>query len=241
MQLTSVPDEWSSREPMLAVPDGGPLDHLKITGVRAERVAFAYDGGPQLFRDISFTVPPGSIAAIVGRSGVGKSTLLLSLAGVLRPSGQIFYGDRLLGTSSAARANVRLHDVGFIFQRGELLSDLRVIDNVALPLRLLGQSNLASRASALEWLQRMEIEELASRYPSEISGGQAQRVSVARAMAKNPSVVFGDEPTAYLDVENRELVVSALTDAAARGGCVVLATHDPALRSLASVVIELEG
>jgi putative ABC transport system ATP-binding protein len=128
---------------------------------------------------------------------------------------------------------------GFIFQRGELLPELSVVDNVALPLRLVGESRREALDSALVWLGQLGIEDCAGRAPDEVSGGQAQRASVARALIRRPRIVFADEPTASLDAASRDDVLAALRLAVAGGAAIVCATHDPALVSIADAELDL--
>ncbi|CAN5540890.1 N/A [soil metagenome] len=209
--------------------------------LEARNVGFAYPGGSDVFRDVTFEMRAGEVSAIAGPSGAGKSTLLMCLAGVFECRGQVFYGIEPLPRSRSRRAAARLAHVGFVFQRGELLPDLSVIENVALPLRLQGTEASVAVGKATEWLDRLGLSEVVDSYPGEISGGQAQRASVARALAKEPAIVLADEPTAFLDDESREPVVAALLRAAEGGACVVTASHDQRLRSTAVNVLELFG
>jgi putative ABC transport system ATP-binding protein len=177
----------------------------------------------------SFSVHPGEVVAVMGPSGSGKSTLLHCLAGIVRPdSGSVVYAGRELTTlSDAQRSALRRTDFGFVFQFGQLVPELNCVENVALPLRLSGVKRKAAEHTALEWLERLEVEDAARKRPGEISGGQGQRVAVARALAPSPKVVFADEPTGALDSFNGERVMSLLTDAARlQNTAVVLVTHE---------------
>ncbi|MGW0773233.1 ABC transporter ATP-binding protein [Streptomyces sp. NPDC002835] len=177
----------------------------------------------------SFSVHPGEVVAVMGPSGSGKSTLLHCLAGIVRPdSGSVVYAGRELTTlSDAQRSALRRTDFGFVFQFGQLVPELNCVENVALPLRLSGVKRKAAERTALEWLERLEVEDAARKRPGEISGGQGQRVAVARALAPSPKVVFADEPTGALDSFNGERVMSLLTDAARlQNTAVVLVTHE---------------
>lgn len=202
-------------------------------------LAFAYPNGHTLFDELYLSVELGSLLCITGRSGAGKSTLLYCLAGVLQPRGEVRLLGDVLPPSASARAAVRLASCGFIFQRGEMLPELSVIENVALPLRLAGSPARAARSAALDALSRLDVADCADRTPDEISGGQAQRASVARALIHRPRVVFADEPTASLDADSRDSVIAILRETVQAGAAVVCATHDPALIGAADYRFEL--
>lgn len=207
--------------------------------VSAVGLTFAYPNGSTVFEDVTLTAEPSSMTCVTGRSGVGKSTLLYCLAGVLQAEGRIELMGQLLTSSPAQRAAVRMAECGFIFQRGELLPELSVVENVALPLRLAGKGRREAFDSALVWLHQLGIDECAGRGPDEISGGQAQRASVARALIHGPRIVFADEPTASCDAVSRDDVLAALRLAAAGGAAIVCATHDPALVGIADSELDL--
>ncbi|WP_399086486.1 ABC transporter ATP-binding protein [Streptomyces sp. BBFR2] len=176
-----------------------------------------------------FSVHAGEVVAVLGSSGSGKSTLLHCLAGIVRPdAGTVHYGDReLTAMNDAERSALRRTDFGFVFQFGQLVPELTCLENVALPLRLAGMARKAAEARSREWLERLEVDPVAGRRPGEVSGGQGQRVAVARALATRPRVIFADEPTGALDSLNGERVMGLLTDAArATGAAVVLVTHE---------------
>ncbi|MZD09674.1 ATP-binding cassette domain-containing protein, partial [Streptomyces sp. SID5785] len=162
-------------------------------------------------------------------SGSGKSTLLHCLAGIVTPdSGSITYGGReLTSMSDAERSALRRGEFGFVFQFGQLVPELTCAENVALPLRLNGVRRKEAERRATGWLERLEVDDLAGKRPGEISGGQGQRVAVARSLVTSPRVLFADEPTGALDSLNGERVMELLTEAA-RGAnaAVVLVTHE---------------
>jgi ABC-type lipoprotein export system ATPase subunit len=160
--------------------------------------------------------------ALTGRSGSGKSTLLHMLAGLDRPTtGELSWPG--LGGSPAGRPGV----VGVVFQGPSLLAPLDVTENVALPLLLAGSSPAESRSMASDALRRAGIADLAGKLPEELSGGQAQRVAVARVLASAPRLILADEPTGQLDAAHRDEVVSLLIETAdALGAGLVIATHD---------------
>ncbi|WP_424212024.1 ABC transporter ATP-binding protein [Streptomyces sp. BI20] len=188
----------------------------------------SYAGTPAL-DGAAFSVHPGEIVAVMGPSGSGKSTLLHVLAGIVTPdSGSVTYAGReLSGMSDAERSALRRTDFGFVFQFGQLVPELTCLENVALPLRLAGVKRRRAEAGAREWLARLEVDDVADKRPGEVSGGQGQRVAVARALVGTPRVVFADEPTGALDSLNGELVMRLLTDAArSTNAAVVLVTHE---------------
>ncbi|MEV4613717.1 ABC transporter ATP-binding protein [Kitasatospora sp. NPDC049258] len=174
-------------------------------------------------------VMPGELVAVMGPSGSGKSTLLHCLAGIIRPdTGTVTYrGQELSDLSDRSLSALRRTDFGFLFQFGQLVPELSCLDNVALPLRLNGLRRRAAEARAREWLERLEVEDAAGQRPGEISGGQGQRVAVARALVTGPRVVFADEPTGALDSLNGERVLQLLRAAVEEtGAAVVLVTHE---------------
>ena len=177
----------------------------------------------------SFSVHPGEVVAVMGPSGSGKSTLLPCPAGIITPdSGTITYAGRELSAmSDAERSALRRSDFGFVFQFGQLVPELTCVENVALPLRLNGVKRRAAERTAREWMERLEVEDLGAKRPGEVSGGQGQRVAVARALAGSPKVIFADEPTGALDSLNGERVMELLTEAARSSNvAVVLVTHE---------------
>jgi putative ABC transport system ATP-binding protein len=177
----------------------------------------------------SFSIHPGEVVAVMGPSGSGKSTLLHCLAGIVRPdSGSIRYGGReLTEMSDAERSTLRRTEFGFVFQFGQLVPELSCTENVALPLRLTGVKRKAAERTAQEWMERLEVADVGQKRPGEVSGGQGQRVAVARALVTSPRVIFADEPTGALDSLNGERVMELLTDAARdTNAAVVLVTHE---------------
>ncbi|MDX2296182.1 MULTISPECIES: ABC transporter ATP-binding protein [Streptomyces] len=199
-----------------------------MTLLRAEGLTKAYGPTPAL-SGADFALRAGEVVAVMGPSGSGKSTLLHCLAGIVRPdAGTLTYDGRdLTALSDTARSALRRTDFGFVFQFGQLVPELTCAENVALPLRLNGEKRKAAEARAAEWLARLEVDDTAGKRPGEISGGQGQRVAVARALVGSPRVIFADEPTGALDSLNGERVMRLLTDASRdTGAAVVLVTHE---------------
>ncbi|MGW2860245.1 ABC transporter ATP-binding protein [Streptomyces sp. SDr-06] len=176
-----------------------------------------------------FSIHPGEVVAVMGPSGSGKSTLLHCLAGIVTPdSGKILYdGRELSAMSDAERSALRRTEFGFVFQFGQLVPELTCVENVALPLRLTGVKRKEAERRALAWMERLEVADLGHKRPGEVSGGQGQRVAVARSLVTQPRVVFADEPTGALDSLNGERVMQLLTEAArSTNAAVVLVTHE---------------
>jgi putative ABC transport system ATP-binding protein len=178
----------------------------------------------------SLAVSPGEVVAVVGPSGSGKSTLLHCAAGILRPdAGEVvFEGERVDRMGESARSSLRRSAFGFVFQFGQLVPELTAAENIALPVMLGGGSRRAALAEAKRWLGQLDLVEAAAKRPGELSGGEGQRVAVARALAHRPRVVFADEPTGSLDSLSGELVMNLLVGLAGdEGAAIVIVTHDP--------------
>jgi putative ABC transport system ATP-binding protein len=207
--------------------------------VEARDVAKTFGQTPAL-RGVSVTVSPGEILAITGPSGSGKSTLLHCLAGIFVPDrGEVWFGGQRLDTlGEAARTKLRRTAFGFVFQFGQLVPELTTADNVALPLLLNRVRRRAAYQTASAWLDRLGIGDKAGNRTGELSGGQAQRVAVARALALAPKVIFADEPTGSLDSLTGEKVMGLLTKLARQAGStVVLVTHDARVAAYADRVV----
>jgi putative ABC transport system ATP-binding protein len=186
-------------------------------------------GPTRALAGVEVAVGAGEVLAVMGPSGSGKSTLLHCLAGIVPPdAGRVVYDGRdLTAMSDVERSALRRSDFGFIFQFGQLVPELTCRENAALPLRLDGLGRREAERRALAWLDRLEVADLAGKRPGEVSGGEGQRVAVARALVTEPRVVFADEPTGALDSLNGERVMQLLTRAARDAGtAVVLVTHE---------------
>ncbi|MEO5885798.1 MAG: ABC transporter ATP-binding protein [Candidatus Limnocylindrales bacterium] len=186
-------------------------------------------GATEALRGIDFDLAPGEIVAVMGPSGSGKSTLLHCLAGILAPdSGTIEFDGRRIDTmGEGERSRLRRTAFGFVFQFGQLVPELTAVENVALPLLLDAFARADAEARATAWFPRLGLEGLEGRRPGDMSGGQAQRVAVARALVAGPAVIFADEPTGSLDSLAGEQVMELLTAAArSAGASVVIVTHE---------------
>ncbi|WGW11231.1 ABC transporter ATP-binding protein [Saxibacter everestensis] len=179
---------------------------------------------------VSVQIEAGETTAVMGPSGSGKSTLLHLLAGIVKPdSGSIELAGQEIGQlSERARTELRRSRFGFVFQFGQLLPELPAVENVALPLMLGGMPRQAAEARARELFAPLGLAGMESRRPGELSGGQSQRVAVARALVTSPDVIFADEPTGSLDSRTGTEVMNVLSSACkAHGAALVLVTHDP--------------
>ncbi|HST86120.1 MAG TPA: ABC transporter ATP-binding protein [Kineosporiaceae bacterium] len=193
-------------------------------------------------RGISLTVSPAEVVAITGPSGCGKSTLLHVAAGLIRPqSGSVrLFGTDLAKLKDDERAALRRTRLSLVLQFGQLVPELTGIDNVALPLLLDGVEPGAARKLAGEWLDRCGAGELADTRPDEMSGGQAQRVAVARSLITSPTLVLADEPTGSLDsIGGRELLDLLLGEVRALGAALIVVTHDNTVAARADREIRL--
>ncbi len=208
------------------------------SGVVLEARDVVVDFGPtSALRRASVEVCEGEILAVMGPSGSGKSTLLYCLAGILTPnSGEVFFaGQRLDTLDDNDRSALRRNVFGFVFQFGQLVPELRADENVALPLLLGGASRRDAMVQARDWLARLDLAGLEDRRAGELSGGQAQRVALARGMVAHPRVLFADEPTGSLDSLTGERVMELLADVAREDGTtVVLVTHEPRVAAYAA-------
>ncbi len=199
-------------------------------------------GDAAVFADVTFSVAPGEFAAIVGDSGVGKSTLLNCLAGLDHwDAGRITHGAVDLGPlSDTQRALWRRAHVGFVFQAFHVLPQLTVAQNVALPLMLLGTHGAQGDAQVQDMLAAVGLAGLHERLPEQLSGGQLQRVAIARALVHRPPLLLADEPTGNLDPGTAARVMDVLTrQTRERGAALVLVTHALAAAQRADRVLRL--
>ena len=199
-------------------------------------------GAVHVLNDIDLSIEAGTSLAIVGPSGSGKTTLLGLCAGLDQSTGGeiILNGVTLNGLNEDQLAAVRNEHVGFVFQNFQLLPTLTALENVMVPLELRGMKN--RRASALDLLDKVGLAARATHYPSQLSGGEQQRVSLARAFANNPKILFADEPTGNLDAETGALVENLLFDLNnSAGTTLVLVTHDLDLAAKTDRILPIKG
>ena len=190
--------------------------------------------------DVSLDVPARQFLAIAGPSGSGKSTLLGLIAGLDRPTaGRIVVsGVELTGLGEDALARFRRGAIGYVFQSFHLIQTLTALENVAVPMELSGDADALERAGAL--LREVGLGERAQHYPVQLSGGEQQRVAVARAVSRRPTLLLADEPTGNLDSATGKQIIDLLVALNRNlGSTLVLVTHDPALAALADRVVTL--
>jgi len=226
-----------------AGPKGGRRDIASV--IRLENVSKLYDGAGgrvAALSDVSFTVARGEFVALMGPSGCGKSTLLHLVAGVDTPTaGEVWVdGQALSRLSDAALSRFRRDRVGIVYQFFNLLPTMTAWENVALPALLIGASAAAARRLAEETLARVGLGQRARHWPHELSGGEMQRVAVARALVNGPAILLADEPTGNLDSKAGRDVLGLLARASAEQGLtVVLATHSREAAALAGRILSL--
>jgi len=211
------------------------IDHLTKTYPSAGRTLTVLD-------DVSFSISAGATAAIVGPSGSGKTTLLGLCAGLDRASsGSVELNHiRLDQLTEDERAQVRNNYVGFIFQNFQLLPTLTALENVMVPLELRGEKNIKNQA--LDLLDKVGLAKRHHHYPTQLSGGEQQRVSLARAFSNKPKILFADEPTGNLDAETSEKVVKLLFDLNQESQTtLILVTHDLELAGKTQRIIRIKG
>ncbi|MCF0053547.1 ABC transporter ATP-binding protein [Dyadobacter chenwenxiniae] len=210
-----------------------------------QQVSKIYKSGDRsltVLDNINFSIAAGSTMSIVGPSGSGKTTLLGLCAGLDRStSGTVeLHGTRLNDLNEDQLAAVRNQYVGFIFQNFQLLPTLTALENVMVPLELRGEKNIKPRA--LDLLDKVGLAERSHHYPTQLSGGEQQRVSLARAFSNKPQILFADEPTGNLDAETSEKVVKLLFDLNREAGTtLVLVTHDLELAAKTQRIIRIKG
>jgi putative ABC transport system ATP-binding protein len=211
--------------------------------VQARRLRKVYRGATDVeaLRGVDLTVERGELIAVVGPSGSGKTTLLNCLSGLDRFDGGnvLIEGTDLAGMSDRARTAYRGRHMGFIFQAFNLLPVLTAVENVEIPLLLQGIGGRDARKRSLEMLETLGLANRAQHRPDELSGGEQQRVAVARALVHRPAVVWADEPTGNLDTEVTQVIVELLVRMNKDGQTIVLVTHNPLVAERAGRVVRM--
>jgi putative ABC transport system ATP-binding protein len=213
---------------------------LVATGVR--KVYQAGEVSVVALRDLDLTVNSGELVAVMGPSGSGKTTLLNCLSGLDDiDGGQVMVQGRdLFAMADAVRTEHRAHSMGFVFQSYNLIPVFSAVENVELPMLLVGTRAAAARERSMEMLDRVGLAHRYAHRPSEMSGGEQQRVTIARALVARPAIVWADEPTGNLDTSMAEQIMSLLQQLNREDGqTIVLVTHDPAIGAGASRIIRM--
>lgn len=219
-----------------ATADG---DVIRLRAI--EKVFFTEDIETHALVDISFDIHHGEYVAIQGPSGCGKTTLL-SVLGLLDTPTRGEYllgGESVAGLSASQRAHIRNRQIGFVFQSFNLIGDLTVTENVALPLTYRAMAAPERMERVHEALQSVGMGHRASHFPAQLSGGQQQRIAVARALAGDPLILLADEPTGNLDSANAETIMSLLAELNGRGTTICMVTHDVRFAKHAERTIQL--
>lgn len=245
-RLTTDPNSGASKSRLIANLTSGASKSRPTTNPAPDFILQAHQlrktfGETEAMRGISLDIQRGEVVAIMGPSGSGKSTLLHCLAGIIRPDhGTVTYFEQpatplcIDQLSDAERTKLRRHQFGFVFQFSQLVPELTALDNVAIPLLLSGHSRAVAYDQAEHWLDRMGVHAKRHQLATKLSGGQIQRVAVARALAIEPQILFADEPTGSLDSLNSEKVMELFLHAArANGTTVIIVTHEPTIAAYA--------
>jgi putative ABC transport system ATP-binding protein len=210
-----------------------------------QNVSKTYQSGSRkltVLDQVTFSIQAGEAIAIVGPSGSGKTTLLGLCAGLDSSStgSVVLNGESLEKLNEDQRAAVRSRDVGFIFQNFQLLPTLTALENVMVPLELKKRTN--AKEKAMELLEKVGLKDRATHYPTQLSGGEQQRVSIARAFANAPKILFADEPTGNLDTETGAMIENLIFDLnKEQGTTLVLVTHDLELAAKTQRIVHIKG
>jgi putative ABC transport system ATP-binding protein len=224
------------------MPDNTAIEDAVLVARNVSKQVSSPEGPLTILSNVSFAIDKGDSVAVVGASGAGKSTLLALLAGLDLPTeGEIWLnGVNLTNLDEDGRAAVRAASVGFVFQSFHLVPSLNALENVMLPLELAGFDS--PRQKAMEILQQVGLGERWSHYPAQLSGGEKQRVAIARSFATEPAVLFADEPTGNLDSRTGEHVIDLMFELNRDSSTtLILVTHDKSLAARCDRIIGLDG
>lgn len=195
-----------------------------------------------VLKEVSIEIKNDEFVAIVGPSGAGKSTLLYQMSLLDEPtSGEVYFNNKPTSNlTESQKTNLRLKELGYVFQDYALLPELTVVENVALPMLMQGMSRSEAYAKADQSLVRIGIANKRNNLPNQLSGGQQQRVSIARAIAHDPHILFADEPTANLDSENARIVIDVFLKLNKEGQAIIMVTHEDEYAKKAQRIIALK-
>ncbi len=224
------------------MPDNTAIEDAVLAARNVSKQVSSPEGSLTILSNVSFAIDKGDSVAVVGASGAGKSTLLALLAGLDLPTeGEIWLdGVNLTNLDEDGRAAVRAANVGFVFQSFHLVPSLNALENVMLPLELAGLDS--PRQKAMDILQQVGLGERWSHYPAQLSGGEKQRVAIARSFATEPAVLFADEPTGNLDSRTGGHVIDLMFELNCNSSTtLVLVTHDETLAARCDRIIGLDG
>jgi len=224
------------------MPDNTAIEDAVLAARNVSKQVSSPEGSLTILSNVSFAINKGDSVAVVGASGAGKSTLLALLAGLDLPTeGEIWLdGVNLTNLDEDGRAAVRAANVGFVFQSFHLVPSLNALENVMLPLELAGLDS--PRKKAMDILQQVGLGERWSHYPAQLSGGEKQRVAIARSFATEPAVLFADEPTGNLDSRTGEHVIDLMFELNRNSSTtLILVTHDKTLAARCDRIIGLDG
>lgn len=210
--------------------------------IKAENLVKNYQN-TKVLKNVNLTVHEGEFIGIMGKSGSGKTTLLKTL-GMIEPvsGGKLFYKNHEIDKISDKEASrIRREELGFVFQEFFLMESLNALENVMLPLFLSKSANDSGQSKAKELMGNFEVEALADKLPSGLSGGEKQRIAICRALINNPQIIFADEPTGNLDSKSGHIVIEALKKInSILGKTVIMVTHDPQMASYCERIVLLK-
>jgi lipoprotein-releasing system ATP-binding protein len=215
--------------------------------LQIENLAKVYRSGDKdlvIFRDLNLYVEPGEQVAVIGESGAGKSTLLHLISGLDKPSaGAIYYKNRnVIGLPESELAGFRNREIGYVWQQHHLLPEFSAEENVSMPLRIRGESSATISAHAKTSLEEVGLGDRGHHRAGELSGGEQQRIAIARALAAGPSLLLADEPTGNLDEKTGEMIFDLLGDIRRRRNLTsILVTHNLQFARRCDRVLKLEG
>jgi putative ABC transport system ATP-binding protein len=213
--------------------------------LKAEKINKSFKSGNSklhVLKDIDLEVDLGDFLIISGRSGAGKSTLLYQLGLLDQPnSGEIYLlGQKTRTLGYRERTRIRLENLGYVFQYYALIPELTALENVALPVMMIGKSKKEAYPRAMKILDKFGLKERMNNLPSQLSGGEQQRVAIARAIVNNAQIIFADEPTANLDSANAKMIMESFKDLSSQGQTIVMVSHEEQYYNFANRVIYLD-